>query len=191
MTYFIYLSDDQSGEASRLAGDLKLPDNFNIPICESCDGHMTAVVLLADPNISRTPLLVFQCQNEPGLCEEWEADSGGNKVVAIENVELEPQPGAKALVFQPCDISDEKLQSSDETDSYFDLATQSNYEYLVGKALGEPIWYQAEETPDCCQQKMTFVAQIDECEDLNFGGSGVGYIFECTKCQGCKFLTQC
>lgn len=191
MTYFIFLSDDQSGAASRLAGSLKLPENINIPTCESCEGNMTAVVLLADPNISQKPLLVFQCQNEPGLCSEWEADGGGNKVVAVESLNLEPQPGAKALLFQPCDISDEKLQSSDEADSYFDLATQPNYENLVGKALGEPIWYQAEETPDCCQQEMTFLAQIDECEDLNFGGSGVGYIFKCSKCHNCKFLTQC
>jgi len=80
---------------------------------------------------------------------------------------------------------------------------------LRTKLGGEPDWIQGDETPICpsCQQKMTFVAQIDSIEDSNpynplrkdpladkdymFGDVGMIYVFFCFECCETASVFQC
>lgn len=30
--------------------------------------------------------LIYMCQNDPGMCDDWDANAGGNQVIIIENL---------------------------------------------------------------------------------------------------------
>jgi len=68
------------------------------PTCATCHGNMQFL-----GQLQATPdqlLLLFMCQNDPGCCEEWDPDAGGNKVVTVstENLELvAPPEGGETL----------------------------------------------------------------------------------------------
>ena len=54
-----------------------------------------AQLALADcgiPNLAGRgqALLLFQCQNEPGLCDEWDPESGGNAARLVALAEAKP-----------------------------------------------------------------------------------------------------
>ena len=68
---------------------------------------------------------------------------------------------------------------------------------MLGQLAGAPSWLQGDETPVCaaCQNRMRFVAQLEEGPDhntaMNFGG-GCAYVFDCS-CGAAtgKMLWQC
>ncbi|WP_285277851.1 hypothetical protein, partial [Klebsiella pneumoniae] len=59
------------------------------PVCATCDGPMQFLGQLRLEQPDRLAL-VFMCQNDPGMCDEWEA-FGGNAVVLVD-------PSSPALV---------------------------------------------------------------------------------------------
>lgn len=71
------------------------------------------------------------------------------------------------------------------------------------KLGGDPTWIQEDSTPSCpeCQQKMSFVGQIDSIdnllenktiiEDYMFGDMGMIYIFFCFDCNTTDSIFQC
>jgi hypothetical protein len=156
-------------------------------------------------------LLVFQCQNNPGMCDEWEPDAGGNAalLVPVANVvpllppSLSPKERGggrdgpttvdKAQAITAVDYDDSREAEYDD-DAYVE-ALQKKGTAVVGKLGGRPVWIQADETPKCsCGRKMLFVAQI-ECHaggGIDFGDTGSGYAFACARCKSkAKFLWQC
>jgi hypothetical protein len=68
---------------------------------------------------------------------------------------------------------------------------------VLGMVKGEPFWLQGDETPICntCSQPMKLLAQLEvgpEYEtEMNFGGGGCAYLFDCKECESAKFLWQC
>ena len=61
-------------------GGLPLAPNvtaFAWPVCKTCSGPMQFLGQLPTPEKPKLVLL-FMCQNDPGLCDDWEADGGGN-----------------------------------------------------------------------------------------------------------------
>lgn len=138
----------------------------DIPVCGSCDSKMNFIFSLkTDEGIS----LVFLCQADPGMCDDWDADSGDNAVLNYKSIEIESCSNYL--------INDSSLPQ----------------EQSVGKLGGTPDWIQGDETPNCdCDKAMTFVAQVEESAhpDLNFGGHGSSYVFTCAPCNKSKFLWQ-
>lgn len=144
-------------------------------------------------------LLIFECQNEPGMCDDWDADGGGNAALLVRvdsGGAVDPPtsgettlPAESLVSLRACDSS-----VSAETDDHY-VAASDDGQNVLGKIGGAPLWIQDDETPDCeCGSKMTFVALLEERGGggLNFGGGGTGYAFACTKCQDKgKFLWQC
>jgi hypothetical protein len=143
-------------------------------------------------------LLVFQCQNDPGMCDEWDADAGGNRALLVQNgsaIEMVVPAGPTTL----SSATKVALKSSagepenERLDAY--LSAVASDPEILGMAGGEPTWLQGEETPVCvCGQRMRFVAQIDSgaSEEINFGDGGIGYSFICTECPAqARFLWQC
>ncbi|CAM4226575.1 DUF1963 domain-containing protein [Comamonas aquatilis] len=148
-------------------------------------------------------LLLFMCQNDPGLCEEWDADGGGNQVIAVGTSELQLlQPpadgetlrqtrhGASLLTVDAADYDQARSQ-------WMESSAKPGREVL-GQLGGEPSWLQNDETPQCdsCRQPMEFVAQLEQGPDwkteMNFGGGGCAYIFRCSCAGGsAKLLWQC
>ena len=149
------------------------------PSCKECKVPMKLIIQIDDKRIVEKPVQVFQCQSDPGQCEDWNAESGANKVIF--NDHLNAILSEKALNFV--------------SSGYSDAQREETYEFhadnAIGKALGKPLWIQSDETPHCCQQPMQFILQIDGGFGLNFGDSGIAYLFQCTKCKEGKFLWQC
>jgi len=175
-----------------------------------------AQIRLADTGVASLTgrdqlLLVFQCQNDPGMCDEWEPDAGGNAAVIVPASDLVPlSPPALSAKERKGDVGgpttletaqtiratdyDDSRQSEYDDDAYVE-ALQKKGAAVVGKLGGRPVWVQGDETPKCsCGRKMVLVAQL-ECSaggGINFGDAGSGYAFACPRCKGkAKFLWQC
>jgi hypothetical protein len=161
------------------------------PRCRECEGAMQFLgqLRLDDPD---RLALVFMCQNEPGLCDEWEPFAGGNAVVLVD-------PSAPQLVDAPAGETTRPERYGVEL-----VATDARYEdaryeakrprEIVGQLGGEPAWLQADETPACptCSAPMDFAAQIEQGPnhrtEMNFGGGGSAYLFH--HCASGVFLWQ-
>jgi hypothetical protein len=141
--------------------------------------------------------MIFMCNSDPGMCDEWDANGGGNKVIVTSEENLE--------TFNPIDAElslretayGAKLVETVAVD--YDSAREDwtgNRREVLGQLYGEPSWIQGDETPecDCCQKSMRFVAQLEEGPDyktmMNFGGGGVAYLFDCKEGRTAKFLWQ-
>jgi hypothetical protein len=140
--------------------------------------------------------LVFMCQNQPGLCDEWDPNAGGNvvRVVASDGVATIRPPGMGATML-PFQMNLDAVPFEGTYESALRDATLPRQ--ILGKLGGTPDWIQADETPLCnaCGSAMSFVGQFEQANDgkveVNFGG-GLAYMFHC----GCpsaspKFLWQC
>lgn len=174
------------------------------PLCRECGGAMQfqGQIRTGDDEL----LLLFMCQNDPGGCEEWDADAGGNQAIAVRAHALQLlQPPGQGETLRNTRYG--MILQSMENPSY----EQARQEWIarsgqpgrevLGQQGGQPSWLQSEETPNCdaCAQPMEFVAQLEEGpnweNDMNFGGGGCAYVFRCG-CQGtpaksAKWLWQC
>ena len=147
--------------------------------------------------------LIFMCQNNPGVCEEWEADGGANAVICsgIDNLKIHEAPSEGEVVRPglPYGAKIEQVQSSgyDEARGEWAQSHPERQREVLGHIGGDAAWLQGDETPGCshCGKPMRFVAQLEEGPDYNTAmnfGAGCGYLFECDCEEGTgKFLWQC
>lgn len=169
------------------------------PRCKSCDLPMQYLFRIAT---DRGMNLVFMCQNDPGMCDDWDANSGGNKVLRFrpdDLVEMEVPSGGEtmrpvehAVVLEGCEAD-----NYEEAREKWCRVPGRRGRLILGQMYGEPCWIQGNETPKCdhCGMPMRHVAQIEQGADhsteMNFGGGGCAYLFDCA-CEGsAKFLWQC
>jgi hypothetical protein len=167
----------------RTGGVPLVPGGFVWPKCRECGGAMQ---FLAHLPLPFGVIAVFFCQNDPGMCDDWDAAAGGNDAFLLSGslspaavpAEGETLLGAvTALRPHPADVPTEEL--------------------VLGRLGGEPDWIQGDETPDCpsCAARMAFTAELEEGHDFatsaNFGGGGRGYVFDCRPCGEAAFLWQC
>jgi hypothetical protein len=166
----------------RTGGVPLVPDEFVWPGCRECGGSMQ---FLAHLPLGTGVFSVFVCQNDPGLCDDWDATAGANRAFLF-NGDLSPAAvpaegttllgAVTALRGHPADTPTEQP--------------------VLGRLGGEPDWIQDDETPDCptCGNRMAFTAELEEGHDFatkgNFGGGGRGYLFSCQPCGEAAFLWQ-
>ncbi len=165
------------------------------PACTQCNGLMQYQAKV------KTELgleLIFMCVQEPGMCDDWNANGGGNKVIVVENtqdlVQLKPENTENTL--RETEYGAKLVQ--DDLQDYFASHQQwaSEKREILGQLGGTPDWIQNDETPECncCNLPMRFVAQLEEGPDyktaMNFG-SGSAYLFDCVTGKTAKFLWQC
>ncbi len=172
--------------------------NFEWPVCESCDLPMQFQGKIVT---EENHLLIFMCQNDPGLCDEWDANGGGNKVYKIKTDKLEmitpPAEGITLLEEEYSSIITEfEADDYDEAREEWSVENNESRRKVLGQLSGEPTWIQGDDTPDCdtCGEPMRFIAQLEEGPNhttaMNFGG-GSAYVFDCKCEQSAKFLWQC
>ncbi|MCA9215518.1 MAG: hypothetical protein KDB27_20780 [Planctomycetales bacterium] len=154
-----------------------------------------------DPEVSSLSgiLLLFACQNQPGMCDDWDADSGANAALLVapgDEPITAPLNGVTKLdleTFLSLEPYDSSLSQAFDDDNY--VAAVDGDGNVLGKIGGGPVWKQGDETPSCeCGQPMRFVALLEERGEsgVNFGGGGCGFAFICTRCNDkAKFLWQC
>jgi len=173
---------------------------FEWPTCAACEGNMQYQGRIWD---QKNIHLIFMCQNDPGCCDEWDANEGGNAVIKFKPVSLTevnpPESGEVSRGTQyGCETVNFKAQNYDEAREKWAKKNKVTTRMVLGKVKGEPDWLQNEESPSCScgAKKMKFVAQLESGPDyeteMNFGGGGVAYLFTCEDCEDkAKFLWQC
>lgn len=183
------------------------PTGTQWPICKTCRGPMQFLAQLplnngglASDKLRSKVLLVFQCQNDPGMCDEWDANAGGNAALLVSSLERQPVTPPPGPTLLPSESRaklvpyDDSLSKETADDAYCASVDASNSATL-GKVGGRPLWLQGDETPICeCGTKMSFVLQLEARGGggINFGDAGAGYAFVCESCaNSAKFLWQC
>ncbi len=193
------------GDAT-IGGAPRAPSGTVWPTCRSCSGAMQFLSQLplksagVPIELQDKVLLLFQCQNDPGMCDEWDANSGGNAALLVSysaSISLRPPSGPTVLAREsrvrlvPYDDS----ASSETPDDAYCASVDAKGSATLGKVGGRPLWIQGDETPQCsCGAAMTFVLQLEARGGggINFGDAGSGYAFVCESCAiSAKFLWQC
>jgi hypothetical protein len=191
----LLIADAGSGpqDGTRFGGQPMAPrDGFVWPACASCDSEMQFLgQLRIDEQSGDDLLLLFMCQSDPGMCDEWDANSGGNKVVAVrtDGAAL-AKPADKKNALRPTSYAAKIFNVSgedyDTARSEWSKSSGKARRQVLGQIGGQPAWIQGEEIPSCdaCSEPMSFVAQLEEGLDaatsMNFGGGGCAYVYRCT-----------
>ncbi|WP_257032345.1 YwqG family protein [Streptomyces sp. 1331.2] len=204
---------------TRTGGVPLAPAGTSWPQCSTCDGPMQflAQVLLDDLGRhagqgaveGRDVLALFMCQNDPGMCEEWDPQAGGNRALLFPTAALQPIP---VPVLDEDDDQEPVLLGAVSAVAYETASTTADYGQAytewarqpgrtpldaLGQLGGQPAWLQNDETPACptCTREMRLVVQLEEGRDhataMNFGGRGEAYAFACEPCTQAVFLWQC
>ena len=160
-----------------------------------------AQILLNDleADVSRTLLLIFMCQNAPGMCDDWDPSSGGNQALIVPAglaSAVVPGEGVTLLGAVSAVAYADVEGDYDEARERWARHENRPLEQVLGQLGGIPSWIQADETPICpaCREQMTFIAQLEEGHEYqtaaNFGGGGCAYAFACEPCKEAAFLWQ-
>jgi hypothetical protein len=174
---------------------------FAWPTCRICSGNMQFVGQIRSELLQRL-YLAFMCQNDPGMCDEWDPNAGGNVVISqgTENLVLANAPDEGVTLRRACQsVTIETIEAED-----YEAARKAwsakhgrSSRFVLGHIGGDPTWIQGDETPECdfCAQPMQLVAQLEQGPDgeteANFGG-GCAYLFGCAcEHKAAKFLWQC
>lgn len=204
MTVDLLVSDEVARvDAPVLFGGLpSAPDatGFAWPRCVTCNGPMQYQGRVPHPVDAGKRVLFFQCANDPGMCDEWDATSGGNAamVLNLTGVEVPVEPPSDGVVSLDGQWSARTVLADGDTYEQAREASEEPRRQILGRLRGEPEWLQGDETPACtaCGQSMLLAAQLEEGPDhviaMNFGGCGNGYLFAC-RCPAdtATFLWQC
>jgi hypothetical protein len=147
--------------------------------------------------------LLFMCQNDPGCCNEWEPDGGGNSVLIVAGALAEsavvPTGGVTLTeTAYGTSVVSSQLDNYEAARQAWAESTGNSSREVLGQLRGSPVWIQSDETPTCdvCGNTMRFLAQLEQGPDwrteMNFGGGGCAYVFECSCAHSVgKFLWQC
>ncbi|MFD0141884.1 MULTISPECIES: YwqG family protein [unclassified Streptomyces] len=177
-----------AASVSRAGGLPLVPEGFVWPLCAECGGAMQFIAHL---DRGADVVSVFMCQNEPGMCEEWDPAAGGNRAYVFPTEGLLPAT-APAVGETRLDKVSVLVARPVEAETYGEEDTFGPVDgkEVLGQLGGQPYWLQWDETPDCagCGRGMAFVAQLDQV--ANFGG-GYAYVFVCEGCSRAAFLWQC
>ncbi|RLU81345.1 hypothetical protein CTZ27_32945 [Streptomyces griseocarneus] len=212
----------EDAPVTRTGGVPLAPPGADWPRCATCEGPMQflAQILLADLGTATgtiaaidsgadTGLLaLFMCQNDPGMCEEWEPGGGGNRALLLPAAGLHPLPlpepgedddeealllgAVRAVTYEHAAEAD----YADASEAWSERTGRKAYDHVLGQLGGTPSWLQHDETPICtaCSSPMPLVTQLEEGPDhltaMNFG-SGSAYAFACVPCAQAVFLWQC
>lgn len=205
VTALMVYAGPAAGDAAvtRTGGIPLVPDGFGWPVCRSCEGPMMFLAQVMPggpvPGGERGVMLVFMCQNDPGLCDEWDPAAGGNQALLFPLAGLRPA----AVPDGPVMLGEVSAVQYVTADADYDQARGAWAERsgrpvsdVLGQLGGQPSWLQHDETPACqeCTKPMSFAVQLEEGHDYrtaaNFGGGGCGYGFTCSRCGTAAFLWQ-
>ncbi|MCX4689562.1 YwqG family protein [Kitasatospora purpeofusca] len=213
---------------TRIGGVPLAPPGTPWPSCGDCGGPMqflaqivldwSGAAATGGPGQQDRLLVLFACQNRPGVCQDWEARSGANLALVLPAQGLVPIP-----LPVPTDLDQGEDYDPDEDEdevlllgatraaepqvfpdaSDFDSAraawaarTGRPRNHVLGQLNGTPAWLQYDQTPSCatCAEPMRLAVQLQEGPDpltaMNFG-SGRAYAFTCSACTDAAFLWQC
>lgn len=184
----------------RTGGVPLAPESFTWPTCAECEG---AMMFLAHLPLDTGVISVFMCQNDPGLCEEWDPTAGGNRAYLFPaTAELHPVEAPEGDDETHLSVVTGLRTTQVAADGYpaaVEAWTEAGNDRhdALGQLAGDPTWLQGEEAPLCrsCEKPMDFALMLEQGRDyqtgMNFGGDGWGYVFTHAGCTEAAFLWQC
>ncbi|MCK1797635.1 YwqG family protein [Streptomyces sp. XM4193] len=211
-TLMTYAGPEDTAHVTRTGGVPLVPPGFEWPSCGECGLPMRFIAQLRlDELAEQGPkgsaegsgtLAVWMCQNDPGMCDEWDPASGGNTArlfPAEAALTAAEPPRGETLVAASAAVAHQQVEAAnyDEARGSWAESRGVSPRQVLGAWGGEPSWLQGEEVPECpaCEGRMSFAAQLEEGHDhesdLGFGGGGCGYAFFCSPCGEAAFLWQC
>lgn len=161
-----------TSRGSRIGGLPTAGADFTWPDCRY---HRTPMQFTAQFDLGDRLVLVFFCQQDPGLCDSWEADEGCNAVIVLSaeaamTVATTPE-GIRPAPLAPMTLETAPRIAEDGHD--VDESVTADGWTPIGIWGGEPYWIQDDETPAGAR----FLAQLDETPlGINFA-DGYGYVF--------------
>ncbi|MEM7343152.1 MAG: hypothetical protein AAF485_02835 [Chloroflexota bacterium] len=171
---------------------------FQWPICSLCELPMQFLgKVLGNDELHQ----IFMCQNDPGMCDDWDANGGANAVIITKPIELEfvPVP-AEGVTLRETEYSaavvEFEASTYEEARNEWVKNNSVSRREVLGQILGQPSWIQGEDIPVCnhCHKPMQFMVQLEQGPDwkteMNFGGGGAAYLFSCACRNSAKFLWQ-
>lgn len=177
--------------------------DFAWPTCSGCSGSLKYLGRVPHPIDTSKRVLLFQCGNMPGMCDDWDAESGGNRALvisAVGDVRTVARPTTGVTILDCHWAGTVHPASGKSYDAARSRAIESGTPSrgILGCLAGEPEWVQGDETPECpgCERPMILAAQLEEGPDhgtaMNFGGGGCAYVFVCScPLDEARFLWQC
>jgi hypothetical protein len=178
---------------TRTGGLPLAPAGTSWPRCASCEGPLR---FLAQIVLDDLVLALFACQNDPGMCDDWDPESGGNRALLFPCDGLRPLPEPDDEAEEPFTLGAVRAVALErKPGGDYDQAREAHSGTAVlGQLGGRPAWIQGDETPACpsCARAMPFVTQLEEGPDhrtsMNFGGGGCAYAFTCEPCGEARVL---
>lgn len=199
-------ASEPDAAATRTGGVPLVPAGFRWPRCRECRGNLQFIAQVVGSELARVSgdagdavVAVFVCQNDPDMCDDWDATGGANQALVLPGNGLVPAPEPAEGETSLGEVSAITIVTS--TDDYeeargrWSAETGRSGAEVLGQLGGTPAWLQEDETPACpgCARPMAFTAQFEEGHEfrtaINFGG-GVGYLFACWDCRRAAFLWQ-
>lgn len=129
-------------------------------------------------------LALFACQNDPGMCEDWDPTAGGNRVL-LPTAGLQPLPlprlddGADETVLvlgavRAVITEHDSNPDYDEAREAWAARTGRPDSSVLGQLGGTPAWIQGNETPACphCAHPMPLAVQLEEGPDHSTAMNG-------------------
>src|SRR4051812_23514984 len=149
MPLFIFESVAGEENAS-IGGAPRAPMNTKWPHCKTCEGPMQFLARLpvaGESGSDSQALLLFQCQNQPGMCEEWAPDSGGNAALLVDGSGQDdfPVPRGETQLPKESRLSFVAYDESNEESAaelQYRQALSKRTPVLLGKIGGKPFWVQ-------------------------------------------------
>ncbi|MEV0647285.1 hypothetical protein AB0I28_18655 [Phytomonospora sp. NPDC050363] len=200
VTLLTYAGDVPANAPVLRTGGVPLaPAGFEWPHCAKCGGPM---MFLAHLPVDAGVVSVFMCQNQPGLCEEWDPAAGSNRAhlypadAALPPVSAHPDGPTLLPVVNGLRPTESAADEYPDAVTAWSEAGNERRDAL-GQLGGEPCRLQADEDPACpgCGRTMDFALMLEAGRDyrsgMNFGGDGWGYVFTCAGCERAAFLWQC
>ncbi|HEY9839982.1 MAG: hypothetical protein ACAI44_25445 [Candidatus Sericytochromatia bacterium] len=190
MKILVRASANTAEPVSWIGGRVLGPPELEWPRCSSCEGAMQflAQIDLGQAGGPDQWLLLFQCHNRPGSCEEWDAYSGGNatlRVARAGSVSITPpDTGEDELIsgYDPLTIDEFDARDFGSESEAYTAALEQRGSEVLGKIGGEPQWMVDDETPLCdCGAPMHFAVLLEEGRELSFG-NGWALAFFCDSC---------
>ncbi len=205
---------DPEALATRTGGMPLAPIGTSWPACATCERPMQflAQIVLNDLNhlADQTDahdghvMVIFMCQNDPGMCDDWSPTAGGNRALLLPATELRPMAGpdeGEGILHLDAvnAVNLVSLAASDYGSAREEWGSRSGNDLwsVLGQLGGQADWLQDDETPECpsCARPMDLVAQFEEgpvhATAMNFGGGGAAFAFACEPCVQASFLWQC
>jgi len=166
--------------------------SFDWPRCSHCGGNLQYLGHVPHPFAVTKRIDMFMCANDPGMCGEWEPETGANRALVVDTStkgkRVKPPKEGLTYVTGMWSGHAVAVEATSYPDAWFwarqhlpapkqapyqryarvasamAAGREDFYRPMLGQLGGVPYWIQDDETPVCpaCRRYMALAAQLEE-----------------------------